>query len=193
MTSDPRIDEYIAAAPGFAQPILAAIRAQLRAACPALDETIKWRMPFFTYKDRPLANMAGFKGHASFGFWKREGAGEAEGMGEFGKLRSLDDLPSAAVIAERVAAAVALIDAGAPARVRSAEPAPAEVPPALAEALAADAQARATFDAFPPSGRRDYCDWVAEAKRDDTRSRRIAQTIAWLREGKRRNWQYERC
>jgi uncharacterized protein YdeI (YjbR/CyaY-like superfamily) len=197
MSTDPRVDAYIAARAEFARPILEHIRARIHAACPDAVETIKWGMPFFTYRDRPLANMAAFKAHASFGLWDRAALGmsrDADGMGQFGKIESLADLPSNEEIEAKVRAAVALADSGGPPK-RIAKPAKpeAEVPPDLAEALAGDAVAHATFTAFPPGARRDYCDWITEAKRPETRAKRIAEAVEWMREGKRRNWKYENC
>jgi uncharacterized protein YdeI (YjbR/CyaY-like superfamily) len=197
MTTDPRIDAYIAGRAEFARPILSHLRQRFHTACPQVEETIKWSMPFFLYRGRLLANMAAFKAHASFGFWDRAemGAGrDKDGMGQFGKLTSLADLPDDARLDASIRAAVALLEAeDRPKRaVRPAKP-EAEVPAALAVALAADAAASKTFTEFPPGCRREYCEWIAEAKRPETRDKRIAETIAWLREGKRRNWKYENC
>jgi len=205
MSTDPRIDAYIAAKAEFARPILTHLRARIHAVCPHVEETIKWSMPFFSVAGRPLANMAAFKSHASFGFWDRnallstkEFAGladkEREAMGIYGRLESLADLPDQDILDAQIREAVARIESGERPK-RAAKPAKpeAEVPPALAEALAADAVANKTFTEFPPGCRREYCEWIAEAKRPETRDKRIADTIAWLREGKRRNWKYEDC
>ncbi|CAN5624817.1 hypothetical protein BH10PSE14_BH10PSE14_21930 [soil metagenome] len=197
MTTDPRITAYIAARPDFARPILEHLRERLHAVCPDVEETIKWGMPFFLHCGRPLANMAAFKAHASFGFWDRAGMAPGparDGMGQFGRLASLADLPDDAELDAAIRQAVALRDAGdRPKRAtRPARP-EAEVPPELATALAADAAASDTFTGFPPGCRREYCEWIAEAKRPETRDKRVVETIALLREGKRRNWKYENC
>lgn len=197
MTTDPRIDAYIAASAEFARPILTHVRTVLHAHCPAVEETIRWNMPSFSYKRRPFASMAAFKRHAAFGFWDREvlkTGQEGAGAGQFGRIVCLADLPSDAVLIAKIREGMAMIDVGEkPRRVaRPPRPEP-EVPPALAEALAGDAAAMATFTAFTPSCRREYCEWVGEAKRDETRSNRVTETIAMLREGKKRNWKYEKC
>ncbi|MFA5966300.1 MAG: YdeI/OmpD-associated family protein [Sphingomonas sp.] len=197
MTTDPRITAYIAGRADFARPILEHLRARLHAVSPDIEETIKWGMPFFLHRGRPLANMAAFKAHASFGFWDRNGkeSGPAgEGMGQFGRLTSLADLPDDAALDAAIREVLALREAGDHPRraARRARP-EAEVPPELAAALAADAVANDTFAAFPPSCRREYCEWIAEARRPQTRDKRVAEAIAWLREGKRRNWKYENC
>lgn len=192
-STDPRIDAYIAAAAPFAQPILVWFRARVNAACPDAVETIKWRMPFFIYRDKPLANMAAFKAHARFGFWDRDGAGgEDDKIGRFGQIESLADLPEAGVIEAMVREGVARIDGGAK-TVRAGKGGKSEIaiPPELVEALAGDSAASATFEAFPPSCRREYAEWIAEAKRPETKAKRVADAIEWLREGKRRNWKYE--
>ena len=197
MSTDPRVDAYIASRPDFARPILNHLRARVHAACPDVVETIKWGMPFFTYRDRPLANMAGFKAHASFGLWDRAALGlsrDGDGMGQFGRIASLADLPSDAEIDAKIKAAVALTDSGDRPKRAAKPPKPeAAVPPELATALAYDAQASATFTAFPSGARREYCEWIAEAKRPETKAKRVAEAVQWLREGKRRNWKYENC
>ncbi len=65
-----------------------------------------------------------------------------------------------------------------------------DVPDELAAALKKNAKARATFEGFSPSHRREYVEWITEAKREQTRARRIAQAVAWMAEGKARNWKY---
>jgi uncharacterized protein YdeI (YjbR/CyaY-like superfamily) len=195
-TTDPRIDAYIAKQADFAQPILSWIRERVHAACPDVEETIKWSHPFFTYKGRPLANMAAFKAHAGFGFWDRtEATGkEGEAMGQQGRITSLADLPEAAAMEAQVREAVGRMDAGVkPSRAVRAPKPEIETPLALAEALAGDEAAAATFNGFPPSCRREYCEWIAEAKRPETKAKRIAEAVGWMREGKRRNWKYENC
>lgn len=196
MPTDPRIDAYIDKQAEFAKPILRHIRTRMHAACPDVVETVKWSRPFFDYKGSPLAIMSGFKAHASFGFWRRDALAtgqEGEAMGQFGRLTSIGDLPGDAELDALIREAAALVDAGDGAIKRKPKPArpELEVPPELADALAGDAVASATFDGFPPSCRRDYAEWIADAKRPETKAKRVAEAIGMLREGKRRNWKYE--
>lgn len=195
MSRDPRVDAYIAARAEFARPILEHIRARVHATCPDAVETIKWGMPFFTLGGRPFANMAAFKAHASFGFWRSEAAArgrEGEAMGQYGRLTKLSDLPAADVLDAQISRAAELLSTAPAKSPRPTPRAEAEVPPALAAALADDPVAHATFyDRFSPSHRREYCEWVAEAKRAETRDRRVATAIEWLREGRQRNWKYQ--
>jgi len=197
MKRDPRIDAYIARQADFARPILEHLRAAVHAACPDCEEMLKWSAPAFIYKGSILANMAAFKAHASFGFWQGEkvtGETAKEGMGSFGKLASPADLPDAATLAALIHKAMALAESGEKAPRPLKHPKPAlETPPDLEAALAGNLAARTTFDAFPTSARRDYLDWLADAKRPETRAKRLAQTVEWLAEGKRRNWKYENC
>jgi uncharacterized protein YdeI (YjbR/CyaY-like superfamily) len=197
MPRDPRVDAYIASRNDFAKPILNHLRELIHRHVPAVEETVKWSMPFFTYKGQLLANMAAFKEHAAFGFWDRLGLAtgkEGDAMGQYGRLTDIATLPPDSVLLDRLDQAIAKIDAGEkPKRpTRGARP-EAEVPAALAEALADDAEAAANWDAFSPSCRREYCEWVAGAKRDETRAKRIAQTIEQTRAGKKLNWKYENC
>jgi uncharacterized protein YdeI (YjbR/CyaY-like superfamily) len=156
-------------------------------------------MPFFTVEGRILAHMAAFKEHSGFGFW-RGGAAAApdkkgEAMGQFGRIASVADLPPQRELVRRVRLAVAAsarpTDAPQPAPRKKAATPLSPVPDALVAALRAHAAARATFEKLPPSHRREYIDWIAEAKRDETRARRVTQTVEWLAEGKSRNWKYE--
>jgi uncharacterized protein YdeI (YjbR/CyaY-like superfamily) len=197
MPRDPRVDAYIASRNDFAKPILTHLRELIHGHAPAVEETIKWSMPFFTYKGQSLANMAAFKEHAAFGFWDRIGmptGQEGDAMGQYGRLTDIATLPPDTLLIKTLDRALATIDSGTKPRRAAREKKPeAEVPPALAEALAADKEAAANWNAFSPSCRREYCEWVAEAKRDETRAKRVAQTIDQTRAGRKLNWKYENC
>ncbi len=193
---DPRIDAYIATAAAFARPILTLLREQVHRACPDVQESIKWAMPSFLYGGRLLAYMAAFKQHASFGFWQHAEIlgtdAPRDGMGSFGRLRALTDLPPRRQVQAWIRRGVQLIETDAKRRVPRPKPsAPTGVvPDDLAAALRAQPAAQATFEAFPPSCRREYVQWVMQARRPETRTRRIAQAVAWMAQGRRRDWQY---
>jgi uncharacterized protein YdeI (YjbR/CyaY-like superfamily) len=199
MSRDPRVDAYIAARADFARPILEHLREAVHAACPEVEETIKWGMPHFTYKGGMFAGMAAFKAHATFGFWRgKEVLGdtgsERDAMGQFGRIASLDDLPERETLHRLIREAAAITDAGpAPRKPKHPPKPPPEMPDDLKAALDAAPQAAATFESFPPSGRREYVEWVVEAKRPETRAKRVAQAVEWMAEGKRRHWKYENC
>lgn len=197
---DPRIDAYIAKSADFAQPVLRHLRSLVHEACPQVEESIKWGAPSFGYAGGILCGMAAFKRHVSFGFWKHalvmgEGA-ERDGMGSFGKMTSMSDVPPKKAMALLIRKAMSLNEQGlkAPATRKSVDPrAPLETPEDLLVALTDNRKAKKTFDAFSPSARREYVEWVVEAKREETRQRRIAQAVEWLAEGKQRNWKYQSC
>lgn len=199
---DPRIDTYIANAAPFAQPILQHLRATVHAACPDVEETIKWSMPFFLYHGM-LCNMAAFKAHCAFGFWKGELLLEQadnkgrEAMGQFGRITAVADLPPAAALTRYISQAMALNADGAQVKVK-APPKPKvvralTVPDDLAAALADHPDAGARFSAFTPGAQREYIAWLEEAKTEATRLRRLAQAVEWIAEGKTRNWKYQNC
>lgn len=198
---DPRVDDYIAKSATFARPVLARVRELVHEACPGVEEDIKWGMPSFQYAGGILCGMAAFKQHVSFGFWKHAlvmGEGVArDGMGSYGKMAGLSDLPPKKRMLADIRRAMALNEQGVktPGARKAPPKPPAKVPDDLREALAMKkhARAKATFEAFPPGQRREYIEWIVEAKREETRARRLAQTLEWLAEGKRRNWKYERC
>lgn len=197
-TRDPRVDAYVEEAADFARPILRHLREIVHAACPEAVETIKWGHPQFEYKG-PFCGMAAFKAHAAFGFWKQslvvpdeEKAKEA--FGSFGRLTAVGDLPSKPVLVRYLKKAMDLNEKGIKAVRRKTGPKPpVRTPKELTAALAKDAKARATWDGFSPSHRREYAEWIAEAKGADTKQRRLETTMTWLREGKSRNWKYQRC
>ena len=198
MKTDPRVDAYIAKAAPFARPILAHVRKRVHAAAPSTEETLKWSAPAFTVDGKILLMMAAFKAHAALNFWRGQeigdGSPKAGAMGQFGKLVSVDDLPPDAQFDALVREAAALAQT-APAP-RKAKHAPKTAPglhPEFAAALAQAPKAKATLDGFPPSAQRDYLDWIAEAKQDATRAKRIATAVEWLAEGKRRHWKYQNC
>ncbi|WP_395680411.1 YdeI family protein [Dokdonella sp.] len=200
VTRDPRIDAYIAKSAEFARPILEHLRAAVHAACPEVEETLKWSSPHFTYRARLLCGMAAFKQHVAFGFWLGKLVAatgkDDEAMGQFGCITRIADLPSKKNLTSLVRKAMVLNEAGvtSPSRTKAAKPRPpAEVPADLATALVKNRKARATLDAFSNSNRREYIEWIGEAKRDATRAQRLAQTIEWLTEGKPRNWKYMNC
>lgn len=192
---DKRVDAYIAGTPGFARPILKALRTRMHASIPGVEETIKWGVPYFTYKGSLVGGMAAFKAHCSFGFWHplmRNGDKSLEGMGQFGRIASVDDLPTLARFGRLAKKARGLIDEGVKATPKRARKPPVEVPPDLAALLEKNAKARAAFDGFSESKRREYVDWINTAKREQTRAQRLATTLAQLAEGKTLMWKYER-
>lgn len=195
----PEVDLYIAEAAEFARPILEKIREAFHAGCPGVEERLKWGAPSFEYRGM-LGGMAAFRRHVSFGFWKARIMSDPEGL--FGgrprasamgvRVESLAELPSKRALVAYVREARRLNEAG----VKAARPVPSRravrTPPDLRAALANHAAARRTFESLAPSHRREYVEWIAEAKREDTRARRLATALEWLAEGKTRNWKYER-
>lgn len=195
---DPRIDAYIERAAPFAQPILARARELVHEVCPQVGETIKWGMPTFEYAGGILCGMAAFKQHASFGFWKHAlVVGDEQpqtSMGSYGKMRSLKDLPPKKTLAAHLKKAMKLNEDGVKVvRAKTVPKQPVPVHPAFKSALDRHPKAKKALDAFSPSHRREYLEWIADAKRDETRERRIATAIEWLTDGKSRNWKYENC
>lgn len=196
-TRDPRIDAYIAKSAPFAQPILEHLREVVHAACPDAVETMKWSFPYFTYKGM-LCGMASFKAHCTFGFWKgslivMEGK-SADAMGQFGTIKSVKELPSRKVLAGYIKLAMKLNDDGTsvPKPKKSATPRAVVIPPELEVELAKKKNKKIAdaFEAFSPSQRREYAEWVAEAKRPETKATRVAKTLAQVAEGKALNWKY---
>jgi hypothetical protein len=194
---DPRVDAYIRNAVPFAQPVLSTIRETVHAACPGVEEAMKWRFPHFLYKGM-LCSMASFKGHAAFGFWKGSlvtgGPRGVDAMGHFGRLTKVSDLPSKKVLAGYIEKAATLNEQGVkePRAKRRPAPQAMTIPGDLAAAFKKSKKAQTGFDALSPSHKREYLEWITEAKGAETRARRLAQAIEWMAEGKSRNWKYEK-
>ena len=202
-TRDPRIDAYIAKSAPFARPVLSHLRALVHVACPDVEETMKWSSPSFLNDGRIVCGMAAFKEHCTFGFWHKgmvevlggDGAKSDAAMGSFGRITKIADLPKEKVLIRYIREAVRLGASDEPARPRPVRKAaaPVAVPDDLAKALKKNAAAAATFERLSPSHRKEYVEWITEAKRDETRLKRLATTLEWLAEGKSRNWKYEKC
>jgi uncharacterized protein YdeI (YjbR/CyaY-like superfamily) len=204
---NPRVDAYCAKVQPFAQPILARLRELVHKACPEVDETIKWSRPFFQYRGAILCNMSAFKEHCSFGFWGeeigavlREAAVLREGaMGSLGRITSVADLPSDKQMLGWIRQAAAFVDSGQytspiAARHKVVKQKPSlDSPVEFKAALQRNKKAAAVFAAFSPSCKREYVEWIAKAKRQETRDKRIATAVAWIAEGKQRNWKYQNC
>ena len=197
MSRDPRIDAYIAKAAPFARPILEKVRERVHAVVPDVEETLKWGMPSFTLDGKILIGMAAFKAHAVVNFWRGQELGieaKDDAMGQLGKLSSASDLPSDKEFEALIRKAVQLAKtAPAPRKVKHEPKPPAELHPEFAAALKANPKAKTVLGGFPPSAQREYLDWIAEAKQESTRAKRIATAIEWLSEGKKRHWKYESC
>jgi uncharacterized protein YdeI (YjbR/CyaY-like superfamily) len=197
---DTRVDAYIAKSAGFAQPILNHLRELVHRGCPEVEETLKWSRPSFVHKGL-LCGMAAFKQHATFGFWKHElvvgKTGEKEGMGQFGRITSLKDLPAEKVLLGYIRKAVTLNEAGikapAPTRAKPGEKRELAVPDYFVAALKKNKTAQANYENFSYSHKKEYVEWLTGAKREDTRQKRLQTALAWIAEDKSQNWKYARC
>jgi len=194
------VDAYIAKSADFAKPILAHLRELVHQACPQVEETIKWGVPHFTHQGVMCA-LAAFKSHCHFGFWKGElifdGKEDSAQSGikareRLRRITCLADLPADEVLSGYVKKAAALNEAGIkpPAQKRRAGAEDLVVPDFFMAALRKNKKALATFEGFSYSHKKEYVQWVAEAKREETRQRRMETTLSWLADGKPRNWKY---
>lgn len=198
-TTDPRIDAYINKAEVFARPILLHIRKLVHKACPDITETMKWSFPHFEYKG-VVCSMASFKQHCAFGFWKASIMKDPNkilqikdrgAMGHFDRITSIKDLPSDKIMMAYIKEAVALNEAGIklPSKPK-ADPKTLDIPAYITTALKKNKKAKSVFEAFPYSHKKEYVEWITEAKTEPTRAKRIASMLEWLEEGKDRNWKY---
>jgi uncharacterized protein YdeI (YjbR/CyaY-like superfamily) len=200
---DVRIDEYIAGSAPFAQPVLNHLRKLIHEACPDVAEKIKWSFPHFDYKG-VFCSMAAFKEHCAFNFWKanlipdphnllKENSMRA--MGQFGRIKSLKDLPDDLIILQYLKEAMKLNETGIKSTWRKSteqEKKELAIPDELIAALKKNKKAKETFDRFTYSHRKEYVEWIREAKTEATRIKRVETSVEWLSEGKTRNWKYQR-
>jgi uncharacterized protein YdeI (YjbR/CyaY-like superfamily) len=198
---DKRIDAYIAKSADFAKPILSYLREIVHEGCPEVEETMKWSFPHFMYKGI-LCSMAAFKQHCAFAFWKGSlildgDANKSEdAMGQFGRITSTKDLPAKSALIGYIKKARELHDDGvkvAKKRRPRGEKKELAVPDYFLKAVKKSKKALVTFDSFSYSHKKEYVEWVTDAKTEETRNRRLQTTVEWLEEGKARNWKYERC
>jgi uncharacterized protein YdeI (YjbR/CyaY-like superfamily) len=190
---DPRVDAYIAESADFAKPILAYVRELVHATCPQTEETLKWGMPTFMHHGM-LCGVAAFKQHCTFGFWKHGlvvGAGRYEdAMGQFGRITKVADLPPKKELVGYIKKAMQLNEDGIRTPRSAKRKPPPRTPADLAAALKKNRKALATYETFSPTAKRDYVEWITEAKTDATRLRRLATAVEWMAKGKQRNWKY---
>lgn len=206
-TKDPRVDAYIAKSADFAKPILTHLRRLIHDTCPSVDETMKWSFPHFTYKapadrnPRILCSMASFKQHCAFGFWYAEigdsATREAQtgpAMGQYGRITQLADLPPDKVLVKQIKDAIKVHDVGVKPRTSSKPTGKKEleIPGYFSAALRKNKKALATFDQFSYTNKKEYVDWIKEAKTEETRKKRVETATEWISEGKPRNWKYMR-
>jgi uncharacterized protein YdeI (YjbR/CyaY-like superfamily) len=199
---DSRVDAYIVGAPDFAKPILNHLRELVHAACPDVEETMKWSRPCFMHKGM-LCGMSAFKEHCAFGFWLGEmvlgqhakGVAEKNSSGHFGRITALADLPPDKELLRFIKKAVEVNESGVKRAIAPRPTGPREliVPDYITEALKRNKKSQAAFEAFSYSHKKEYVEWITEAKREETRQQRTQTMMKWLEEGKSRNWKYEKC
>lgn len=200
--SDKRVELYINKCAEFAQPILWRITEVVHKACPDVEETLKWGMPYFTYKGSNLCGMAAFKQHCVFGFWMgskmkdpnkilRTGENKTS-MGNLGRMTSIKDLPSDKILISYIREAMSLIDKGVKLDRAPAAKQNLKVPAYFSKALSKNKKALAIFENFSPSRRKEYIEWITEARTEETRNTRMKTAIGWISEGKSRHWKYKR-
>ena len=194
---NPAVTAYIAKSAPFAKPIFERLRRLFHEACPEIEEKVKWSCPSFEYKGM-VGGFAGFKAHAAFGFWRQDVLPDPEGLfktrGAFGsKLTDVSQLPADGILKQYIRRAVELNEKGAPARFKSKPKPPLKVPSYFMAAVRKNKKALAAFNGFPPSHKREYVDWVVDAKQEVTRNKRLQTAIEWMAQGKARNWKYEKC
>ena len=192
---DPRVDAYIARSAEFARPILDHIRDLIHDAIPDVEEDITWSAPFFNHQG-VICGIAAFKQHCAINLWKASlilSDAPKESAGQFGRITKLSDLPSDRALKGYFKQAARLNESGV-AQPRAKKKATGErvVPRELETALKSNKKAATAFDKFPPSHKREYVQWIAEAKGADTRARRVRTAVEWIAEGKGRNWKYEK-
>ncbi len=200
---DERITQYISKSADFAQEILLHLREVIHDFCPDVEEGMKWSMPYFMYRGKILCSFASFKNHCSFGFWLQSEMKDQHGifkraqeggMGSLGKISAMSDLPKDEQLGAYILEAMNLIEHGTTPRelnpkFKKTMP---EIPSELLKLLESEPKAKAAFDNFPPSHQREYIEWITEAKREETKQRRLQQTIENLLEGKSKDWKYMR-
>jgi uncharacterized protein YdeI (YjbR/CyaY-like superfamily) len=194
---DERVDAYIEKSADFAKPILRHVRQLMHKACPQVEETIKWRFPSYVYRGI-LCITPAFKHHCAVVFWHGSirdaiNKGKAkDARGNLGRIGRLSDLPKDSVLTRAIKESVKLNEKGEKQKVIKPVKRRVVIPAYFMENLKTNKKALAVFQGLGPSHQREYVEWVAEAKRKETRDKRLAAMLPMLTEGKTRNWKYER-
>ena len=202
--TDKRIDDYISKSADFAKPVLKHLRELVHKANPDVQETMKWSFPHFDYQNEMMCSMAAFKHHRAFGFWKASVMKDPENiltlknreaMGHLGQIKSLNDLPSDKILIQYIKEAVKLNKDGVklPIAAKTSDKKTLDIPDNFKIILKKNSKAEKTFEEFSYSHKKEYVQWITEAKTDETRHKRISTAIEWLSEGKKKNWKYEKC
>ncbi|KFF22242.1 YdeI/OmpD-associated family protein [Chryseobacterium sp. JM1] len=196
-----QVDEYIEKSPDFAQPILSYLREIVHECCPEAEEAIKWKFPTFMYKGKILCSVTSFKQYCSLGFWlhgemktlkEMETTAEKSSMFSLGKLTKMEDLPSKVQLKKMMKEAMELTDMGVTMKKAAPSKVETEVPDYFQAALNENKKASEVFEKGSPSFRKEYINWITEAKTEATRNKRMEQALEWLAEGKSRNWKYQK-
>ena len=197
MPYNKQFDAYIAKSPDWAQPILTSLRATVHEACPDVNEELKWSSPTFTYHGI-MCGMVAFKQYATFHFWKGElvtgtalGAGGMGAAAQFGRMTSIKDLPPKRQLVSYIKKAMKLNEDGVKVDRPKKKRATLAMPDYFMAAIKKNKKALAAYEKFSPSHRREYIEWIIDAKADATRDKRVAQAVEWMAEGKARNWKYQ--
>ena len=201
------IDSYIEKAADFAKPILMKIREIIHKACPEVTESIKWSFPNFEYKGHIICSMSAHKKHCSFGFWRGNDMEDPDkilqqtgktAMGHLGQLKSIDDLPKDEIITRYLLQAIELSqktksksNSNAEVKVKKSIAAP-EVPDYFMELLKQSPGAKLNFEKFSNSCKKEYVEWISDAKTEKTRLKRLSEAMEMIKEGKNRNWKYQK-
>lgn len=193
-----KVDEYIFKMADFAKPILTHLRQIIFETCPDVEEDIKWGIPHYGYKGDHLVMMAGFKQHCSFSLYKaelmkdkmiQESVKAGKKFGYMDKVKDLSELPNKKVLTAYIKEAMELNSSGISKPKVVKEKVEVVAPKEFIEALEQDKIAFSVYESKSPSFRKNYIIWIADVKTDETRQKRITQSLEWIREGKDRFWQ----
>lgn len=196
-----QVDEYIEKSPDFAKPILHYLRETIHETCPDAEEAVKWKFPAFMYKGKILCSITAFKQYCSLGFWlhqemktisELETAAEKSNMFSLGKITKMEDLPSKTLLKKAIKEAMELTDMGVTMKKAAPSKTETQIPDYFQTALNANEKALQVFQKASPSFRKEYINWITDAKTETTRHKRMEQALEWISEGKGRNWKYER-
>ncbi|HEY0670461.1 MAG TPA: YdeI/OmpD-associated family protein [Sphingobacteriaceae bacterium] len=196
--TDPRIDAYILKSADFAKPVLNHLRHLIHESCPLIQETIKWGFPHFEYKGT-ICSMAGFKQHCVLSFWKASLMTDPynlfqkidkTAMGQLGQIKNVNELPSDDILKSYFREAYELNEKNIKLPLKPKQTKELEIPSYFTKALSENQKALETFQNFSYSHKKEYVDWVTEAKTEETRTKRLATSMEWLEQGKPRMWKY---
>jgi len=192
------VDEYLASTRKW-NAELVKLRSVVKST--ALDETVKWGAPVYTFEGKNVVGIGGFKSYV--GLWFFQGAlladkkkllinaqeGTTKALRQM-RFQSIDEIDVRSIKAY-VKEAIGLVKQGV--EIKPERKKPVTIPPELQAAFKKHKKARASFEKLTPGKCREYAEHIASAKQDATKQRRLEKILPMIESGIGLHDKYRNC